>query len=310
MHLGIVVVYAVPPAYERMLDLHLRQIDRHTAVPHTIFGCLVRASEAAADRLRTHPRVGLLAGVPTTARGSGEHSHYLDQLASAAIDAGVTHVVTLHVDSFPIHGDWVGRLVGRVSSQCPVVTGAGVHSSCLLFEREFYLRTRPAFAPDDEVCGEPRFQACVRERGFVQHSGVGLAVQACLEGRSVALLTPEPVPGSVATIYDNCVFHLGGGLKSIPAEGEESQAYRLARGGALRAAGRIVRAIVPSRVRQVMRERLGRELMAQYNINRAESSRVRTRREMERALADPDTYLASVLAAVRPPGAGATTARS
>ena len=290
--LGIIVVYVVPTAYERMLELHLRQIAKHTRVAYSVFGCAERSSPRAIDLLRSNPRVRLLPCSPTTDRGTAEHAHYLDQLARLAIEAGSTHVATLHVDSFPIRDDWVETMHARLSDGCVLVTARRGYSSCMMFTRQFYLRCRPTFLASAGDKDRAEFAQCMKEWGLKHYSsGVGYVFQAYLAKRRVHFLPRATRPDSRAAVYDQRVFHFGGGCALLLAGA--SQIYRSVRAALFVAAGRLARAIVPLKARQALRRRFGRT-MRRSKAERREAEKLHIRAEMQRLLADLDTYLAEL----------------
>lgn len=140
MTLGIVVVYQVREENERLLDLHLSMIDRHTRVPYTIYGTANKLPARLREKLEAHTHVTICDFPTTDLTGSMEHSYYLDRLVKVATDAGVSHVATLHVDSFPIRSDWVEVLTETLSRPCAlaavVVDEASdrkPHTSCCCF---------------------------------------------------------------------------------------------------------------------------------------------------------------------------------
>ena len=180
--LALVVVYFVPPENDRLLTLHLDQISRHTNVPYTIFGVVTRLSPESRRSLEEHPRVRLCNVEPTAATGGEEHAYYLDRLTGLAIESGATHVASLHVDSFPVRSTWVEVLTARLSDRCPVLTGDRIDSGCLMFTRDFYLRCRPAFRLTDADRRRPEYSRYVAEWFPNEHTGVGYAFAAYVEG--------------------------------------------------------------------------------------------------------------------------------
>ena len=222
MNLGIVVGYQVREGNERLLDLHLGMIDRHTRVPYTIYGTANKLPHHLREKLAAHPHLTLCDFPTSDQTGSLEHSYYLDRLVKVAIAAGVSHVVTLHVDSFPIRSDWVEVLGEALSRSCAF---AGVviddadrkpNTSCLFFPREFYLEHRPTFRlTDAERMTEP-YERYRQKFPHKWDSGVGYGFKAFSAG-----LTWHPLLRSnkgrdrfgIANIYGDLIFHLGGAIR-------------------------------------------------------------------------------------------------
>lgn len=297
INLGIVVVYVVPKWYEAMLTLHLRQIERHTHMPYNIFGCAVRSSAEALRILRSNSSVRLCECLPTTATGSGEHSHYLECLTKIAIDAGVTHVVTLHVDSFPIHDGWVDTMMNKLLDLCPFVTGEGANTACLMFSRQFYLRYRPTFLPTDAERSQPSFRDCVSKWKLRTHSGVGYAFRAYQHGLAACYMPEVHRKNSLASVYAQQILHFNSGFRiTRPIRSKEPGLWYSACASILAAACHVFRGIVPANTRQAIRNRLGRKILESIDQPRIYRSCTRLCLEREALLANPDGYIAQMLA--------------
>jgi hypothetical protein len=217
--LAIAVVYHLTSDDDLpLLELHLGQIARHTSVPYTIHAATNRASDAAREMLRSHREVRCV-DIPTThMRGSREHGYYLDALVASALDHDASHVCTLDVDSFPIRGDWVERIV----ELAPPTSGvAGVlrrengdialpHPSCTFLRRDFVERFAPSFSPDSD--GTPDFRRFLHSTRQAGDTGIRIGYtlwsQQLPWGRLLRTNVRDPHP-IIAGLYGDCVFHLG-----------------------------------------------------------------------------------------------------
>ena len=69
MKLGIAVVYMVSERNERLLDLHLSQIEKNTTIPYTIYACVNHLLPQFLPKLEQNPRVTICPCEPYVARG-------------------------------------------------------------------------------------------------------------------------------------------------------------------------------------------------------------------------------------------------
>lgn len=216
MLLGIVVVYVVREEHAGLLDLHLEQIEKNTGVPYTIYGCAVRLGPDLLEKLRSHPRVRLIDCPPTNLADGMEHAYYLDALTQVAVDDGVTHVVTLHVDSFPVRPGWIEELLSRLGLECPLATITRISTACLLFTREFHLEHRPRYRVPEPDQAHVEFRRFLRKHRPAVHSGTGYAFAAYRAGLSWYELQDSTRAGILEAhgrVYDDLVYHLGGAVR-------------------------------------------------------------------------------------------------
>lgn len=203
MTLGIAVHYMVAEENERLLDLHLMHIAAHTKIPYTIYGSVNRLSPGLIPRLEREPSVRICS-IPTTGlRGKQEHSYYLKRLVEAAIDDGATHIVTLHVDSFPLRDGWAKKLAGYLDESCVVTSVNDAFTACLMFEKVFYVRYRPEFLLTDEQLESAEYRRYSEQYNHIPHSGIGFLFKIfTTEG-----LTWHPLESEDGRLYDNVLYH-------------------------------------------------------------------------------------------------------
>lgn len=219
MKLGIVVVYLVSEGNEKLLDLHLRQIERHTQLSYKIYASANRLLPKFRRKLEQHPHVQICKCPTTTLRGSEENSFYLEHLVKMAIKDNATHLVTLHVDSFPVRSGWAQELAKKLSEQCVLAAimrkeddDRKPHPACLLFHRDFYLRYHPTFRLSRVERSSPKYKQYVQEFKHIGDSGVGYGFKVYSEGLSWYPLLKSNRHEEhylFATIYGDLVFHLG-----------------------------------------------------------------------------------------------------
>jgi hypothetical protein len=302
IELGVVVVYMVGDGNEGLLDLHLDRLERHTTVPYSIHGSVNRLASRCRETLERRPRVHLHELPPTPLRGTEEHSYYLDRLVTLAIADGATHIVVLHVDSFPIRDGWAEDLAGRLSRSCVFVTLEEINTACLFFTRDFYLQHRPPFLVSPEQRRTSAYRAFTRSADLILRSGTGFGFEAYRNGLSWCSLSKSSSDESGrAGIYDDLLFHLGGALSltaqlreappssRAPSAGLPSYLERL---GVSRFESclRSARAVLPPRLREHMRSRLGRAFERLID-----EPRVRWHvAERNRLLADPESFIESM----------------
>ena len=232
MKLGIVVVYLFGEESAPLIDLHLRYIEHHTGVPYVIYASVNRLGTRFRDAICRHPAVRICKCPDTLLRGMEEHAHYLNHLVRLAVEDGVSHVVTLHLDSFPIRSGWAEELAGKLSSSCALATIDRINTACLFFDREFYLRYRPSFLLSTAETESAGYRKYIDEFDPYQHSGIGYGFTAYRNGKSWYYLKDTTgIDYTVAgRVYDDTIFHLGGAVRigepySQPSGGLQSPGW-------------------------------------------------------------------------------------
>jgi len=203
MKLGITVQYMVAEENEQLLDLHLDQISAHTTVPYTIYGSVNRLDPDLVQRLERDPNVRIWQVPTTDLRRKYEHSYYLKHLIGAAIDDGTTHIVTLHVDSFPVRDGWARKLAGYLEGECVLTSVPDAFTACLMFPREFYVDNQPELLLTDDELESDGYKAYDEEYGHIPHSGIGYLYKVY----STEGLIWHPLESPDGRLYDNVLYH-------------------------------------------------------------------------------------------------------
>jgi len=291
MRLGIAVVYMVLPGEEELVDLHLRQIERCTRVPFTVYAAANRLPADLRDRLAAKPYVQVCSIPATDLRSSLEHAYYLERLIATAIEDDVTHVVTLHVDSFPIRSGWVTDLAAKLSSRysfAAIVRDEARDpkpmTACLFFPREFYVRYQPKLLLLRAAMRSAVRQEYVRRLANPKESGTGYGFLAFKEGlqwfplRRTNLREDHYYFGS---IHEDLIFHLG-------AAASESRGFPGAREYVwMQRARQKVSVLLPRVIRKFLKAVIPQGLLfPESPAHRRAYSSVR-----EALIADPDGYL-------------------
>lgn len=224
MKVGIVVVYLVSEENEKLLDLHLIQIEKHTQIPFSIYGSVNRLIPKFRKKLERQPKVRICECPTTGLRDLEEHSFYLDHLVRYAVEDGASHVVILHVDSFPIRSDWIELLAEKLSDSCVLVAiqeskySILPSTACMMFHRDFYLKYRPTFLPSGEDRALPEFTSFMKEFDQAVHSGTGYTFKAYLNGLSWHHMLRSNKGEDhhiIGSVYDDLVFHLGAATRPM-----------------------------------------------------------------------------------------------
>lgn len=219
MRLGIAVVYMMLPGDEELVDLHLCQIERYTRVPFTLYAAANRLPTDVRDRLAAKPYVRVCSIPTTDLRSSLEHAYYLERLIATAIEDDATHVVTLHVDSFPIRAAWATDLAEALSDNYAFAAivrdelrDPKPMTACLFFPREFYVRYQPKLLFPRAAMRSAAGREYVRHLANPKESGTGYGFLAFKEGlqwfplRRTNLREDHYYFGS---IHEDLIFHLG-----------------------------------------------------------------------------------------------------
>lgn len=295
MKLGILVVYLVAEDDERLLDIHLSQIEKHTSVPYYIYASTNRLSPRFRAKLDRLPYVKICATQDTVLRGGEEHAYYLDRLAEAAATDDVTHLCTLHLDSFPIRDGWAEEAAAGLSGKC-VLSGVQRDAQTdwkpatefMLFTREFYLQYRPTFRIAAEVAESEAYKQYSAACPHTPDSGVGYGFAIWAAGLSWLPILPVDRARNLyysGGIYGDVVFHLGGAVfyraKRKPAKPGE---MRLA--AMLSVLRSTVIKIIPWRIRRRILPVLGLDswMQTHFTVPALQATR-------SALLADPERFL-------------------
>ncbi len=292
MKLGILAVYLSADHTDALLDLHLSRIARYTQVPYVIYASANRLAPELCERLTSHPQIRLCDIPHTALRDFQEHSYYLEHLVRIAIEDGATHIVVLHMDSFPIRQGWAEALAGRLSENCVFLAAEGVYTACLFFHRDFYTRCHPHFLLTDEDRADPCYRAFVLEHYPALLSGTGYLYCAYRNGLKCDYLrlTSARDVNQIGDVFDNMIFHLGHATWAGEKYPQRIHPLRDLYGRLLAAASKTYRTLVPLGVRKWVRWGLGpvlrpvvdRPLLVQHG------------QRIKQFLMDPEAYIAPI----------------
>lgn len=207
-------MYVVGEEDERLFDLHLTQIEKHTSVPYTLYAGVNRLAPKLRDQLAGRANVSICAMAPTSLRNAAEHSHYLEQLAHIAIQENATHIITLHTDSFPLTDDWVVNLAQPLSTKCVFsVIGYGPYTACLFFSSDYYSTFKPRFLLSDSELASEEYHRFSQRISHVNHSGIGFLFNAFCNGLNWNPLFETQKGSAMGSIYADMIFHLHGAAR-------------------------------------------------------------------------------------------------
>jgi hypothetical protein len=219
MKLGILVVYLVAEEDERLLDIHLAQIEKTTTVPFRIYAAANRLLPRFRDKIEKLSYISICQ-IPTTEfRGSCEHAYYLDRLAKIAVDDGATCICTFHVDSFPLRTGWAERVTAELNENCVL---AGIErtkrdrkpvTEFMIFTREFYIAHRPTFLLTESEMASAEYQRYAGSCPHVPDSGTGYGFKLWSQGLSwfpLKRVDSDHGRHPTGALYEDLFFHLVG----------------------------------------------------------------------------------------------------
>ena len=220
MRLAIAVVYlAADCDDERLLDVHLRQIEKNTPEPYLIYAVAIRPPAHLRHMLEQRHDVKLFTLPATELRGGDENAFYLESLIAAAVADGATHICTMHMDSFPIRPSWASMLAARLEDRC-VLAGllrdprldCKPLTAFLLFTRGFYLTYHPALRVSPEEQKSAAYRHYADEFPHLPDTGTGYGYTIFREGLSWHPLvrTDRGGQGWGFGVFGDMIFHLGG----------------------------------------------------------------------------------------------------
>lgn len=324
MRIGITVVYMVSKRSEKVLDLHFRQIEKNTESPYKIYACVNTLLPEFHKKLEQNSHVKICQ-CETYVKGSGflrqdrtqvaakgpadmasldskyEHSWYLEQLIRAAIEDGVSHVVILHVDSFPVRSGWEIELISKFSDRCML---AGITrdkkidykplTACILFTRDFYVTYQPRLLLSQEEFDSENYKRYREACPHVTDSGFGYGFKMFMEGLIWYPLVRSNHGRNLtlfASIYGDLIFHLHA---TAFVERTKTVGFRFPastparpRGSLMDVGALLVRPLLPTALRQRIRRYLSQQIRKKQESKDWETWEQERRRLFE----DPDAYL-------------------
>ena len=216
--LGIVVVYLFDANTEHLFDLHINCIRKFTVSPYAIYGSVSRLDSKWRQKLFNYPEIQQCEIVSTELRGSAEHAYYLERLTEIAFREGASHVVTLHLDSFPVCAGWERALEAITAQSGTCVAAEGAYTACLFFTKDFYFSYRPTF---DFVNDPSEYLEFVGKYKLTNHSGTPY-LYACykndLDWHILKKISQNPV-SRFGFFCGGLIFHFNGGVRLSPGRG-------------------------------------------------------------------------------------------
>jgi hypothetical protein len=294
------VVYLVAEEDERLLEIHLSQIEKTTSVPFRIYAAANRLLPRFREKIERLPYVSICEIPTTPLRDSLEHAYYLDRLVQAAVADGATSICTFHVDSFPVCSGWVEKIAAEIRGDCVL---AGVErderydrkpvTEFMMFTREFYLMHRPTFKLTEHEMASGEYQRYLASCPHSADSGVGFGFKIWSQGLSCFLLKRvdrDRDRYDTGALYGNLIFHLGGTVRNHSAREELFSRKIRVVAYVLSIFREVGRAVVPHKLWQRFNRRKTIQRLANVYYGRPLQWRVfvETRNAL---LADPEHFL-------------------
>ena len=218
MKLGIVVVYLFDANTEYLFDLQISYIRKFTVSPYTIYGSVGRLDSKWRQKLSNYPEIQQCEIASTELRGSAEHAFYLERLTEIAFREGATHVVTLHLDSFPVCMGWEGILEAITAQSGTCVAADEAYTACLFFTKDFYFCYRPTF---NFVNDPSEYLEFVKKYKLINHSGTPY-LYACyknyLDWHILKKISQNPI-SRFGYLCGDLIFHFEAGISHSPGRG-------------------------------------------------------------------------------------------
>lgn len=223
MRLGIAVVYLVHEEDEKLLDIHLEQIEKYTRIPYNIYAAANRLVPRFKEKLERSQKLEICRCPETRLRFTEEHAFYLEHLIERAARDNVTHIVTLHVDSFPVKQGWAEDLASKLddSYAFAAVMRHDLYdpkpvTACLFFPRDFYIRYKPRLLLTKEDLASKAYQKYPAMLKRYPDSGIGYGFKAFSLGLSWYPLKRSNRRNDhpfFAGVFGDVIFHLGGAVR-------------------------------------------------------------------------------------------------
>jgi len=219
MKLGIVVVYLLSKEDEKLLDIHLDQIAKNTTTDYTIYANINMLLPKFIQKFKNHSNVKICnsnnyIGPIDGLRATYELSYYAEKLIKEAIDDGVTHVVIMHPDSFPIKAGWERILEKKISNSTVLVSKFPEMSACFFFNRNFYLNYNPKLIPTKIEMESSIYKQFLENIGGINllEPGMGYAFEIhkkTLKWKSLNRSNMGEDHYFYGSIFEDLIFHLG-----------------------------------------------------------------------------------------------------
>lgn len=221
--LGICVVYLADKEDEKLLRLHLKQIELNTDLEFTIYAAANRLNEQLKQILTDNNKV-VVCDIPTSGlRQANENEYYLKRLTGFALADGCTHILYLHIDSFPIKKSWFWELYPQLTEECPLASALMAenmdnkpHTSFMLFTKEFYETYNPDLIISQTDRNTKEYQSLQKQFPHPPDSGSGIIYILHLNKLNWIKLhrtNHHSDHFNMAGIYGDMVFHLSGAVR-------------------------------------------------------------------------------------------------
>jgi hypothetical protein len=284
LNLAILVVFMIDPKREDLIRLFVKQIRANTTEPFQIFASVNHLSSAQRARISSEPDVTLVeCQIGRALRGRVEHATLLEALRVAATEAGATHFVTMHLDSFPISPTWAGDLLERLATgdRFATIVPNG-YSACLFWSRDLDRELRLEFLVSESNRASAdfeKFRRCYPDYDHIE-TGLGFIYEAWKRGWSW-----HPLKPTGHNIYGDAMFHLVAGVRlTAIGEGPIKKTPVISM---LRRIGQPLMQVMPQSLRRQVREAFVHD-----EIALRDGTRRSKREELDSLLMDPETYLA------------------